>query len=154
MNRWIPPGLRTCRTQLTAVCIWLFLMVPPVWAETSDELVIVSHPSVKLASLSRESLWAMFGMHHQRWPDGQRVKVFVLENKHALHRRFATDLLGTYPYQLERVWQRLVYSGTGRAPHVCKTEEEMKRKVSTTPGAIGYLRRSAMEGGLHVIDIN
>lgn len=96
----------------------------------------------------------MFGMHHQRWPDGQSVKVFVLASENPLHRRFATDLLGTYPYQLDRVWQRLVYSGTGRAPYVCKTEDEMKHKVSATPGAIGYLRRSAMEGGLHVIDIN
>lgn len=126
------------------------LQAPAVFA--TDTPVIITHATVKETSLSRQSLLAVFGMHTQRWRDGQRIKVFVLASDQPLHRKFATEVLGTYPYQLDRIWQRLVYSGTGRAPHICTSEDDMRMKVRNTPGAIGYVG-SVMEEDTHVITV-
>lgn len=136
-----------CSSLLTAL-----LWVIPQLAVAADRPVIISHPSVPAQSLSRDAVLAMFAMHSQRWSDGQRVKVFVLQKDHPIHKAFATDVLGTYPYQLERIWRRLVYSGTGRAPQVCTDETEMRRRVRSTPGAIGYIG-TIEEGDLNVIRV-
>lgn len=114
---------------------------------------VIAHPSVSTQTLSREAALAIFAMHNQRWPDGQRIKVFVLEKGHSTHTAFATNVLGTYPYQLDRIWRRLVYSGTGRAPQICIDEAEMRRKVRSTPGAIGYVG-TLQEEDLNVILID
>lgn len=128
-----------------------FLWLIPAFA-AADNPVIISHPSVYAQSLSRDALLAMFAMRSQRWSDGQPVKVFVLNKDHPTHKAFATEVLGTYPYQLERIWRRLVYSGTGRAPQVCADEAEMRHKVLSTPGAIGYVG-TIEEGDLNVIRV-
>lgn len=142
---WI---MSVLRSPLLTVLLWFM----PLFAVAADKPVIISHPSVSIQSMSRDTVLAMFAMHSQRWSDGQRVKVFVLQKDHPTHKAFATEVLGTYPYQLERIWRRLVYSGTGRAPQVCVDEEEMRRKVLSTPGAIGYVGKIE-EGDLNVIRV-
>jgi hypothetical protein len=44
-----------------------------------------------------------------------------------------------FPYQLRRVWDRQLFSGTGQAPSVVTSQDEMLRRVAATPGAIGYV---------------
>ncbi|KZY30063.1 hypothetical protein A3749_02120 [Oleiphilus sp. HI0078] len=41
--------------------------------------------------------------------------------------------------QLESIWYRQVYTGTGQAPISLESESEMIERVSMTPGAIGYI---------------
>lgn len=143
-----PRILRISRPLFLITLMWFM----PMFAYAEDRPVIISHPSVSTHSLSRDALLAMFAMHSQRWSDGQRIKVFVLQKDHPVHKAFTTEVLGTYPYQLERIWRRLVYSGTGRAPQVCADEEEMQRRVLSTPGAIGYVG-TTKEGDLNVIRV-
>ncbi len=44
-----------------------------------------------------------------------------------------------YSYVLRAAWDRMVFTGTGLAPTVVRSEEEMRRRVRETPGAIGYV---------------
>ena len=78
-------------------------------------------------------------MRLKAWPNGVPVKVFVLPDEDPLHRRFANVVLGLYPYQLRRVWDRQLFSGTGQAPTTVASEAEMIRRVAATPGALGYV---------------
>ncbi len=77
-------------------------------------------------------------MRLKNWPDGTLVKVFVLPDNHDLHSRFANEVLGLYPYQLRRVWDRQIFSGTGQAPITASSEQEILDRIAATPGAIGY----------------
>jgi ABC-type phosphate transport system substrate-binding protein len=47
----------------------------------------------------------------------------------------------------------LVFSGTGQAPDTVSSPEEMLAKVASTPGAIGYLTKSRMDGSVNVLKI-
>jgi hypothetical protein len=47
---------------------------------------------------------------------------------------------------MRSAWDRLVYSGTGQAPLEVSSEEEMRAKIASTPGAIGYLKTVSIDG--------
>lgn len=86
-------------------------------------------------------------MRVRQWPDGRPTRVFVLGDTSELHDRFCREQLGTYPYVLRNAWDRMVYTGTGLAPVLVENEDEMRRRVLATPGAIGYVRRGAAAPG-------
>lgn len=104
-------------------------------------VMIIANPNVSVTSPSQNAVRAMFAMKLLQWPDGQPVRVFVLADDNPLHRAFCKEVLDVYPYQLRQTWDRLVYSGTGQAPTEVGSEQEMLRKVASTPGALGYARK-------------
>ncbi len=65
--------------------------------------------------------------------------MFTLEDSHPLHKKFCKEQLHIFSHQLRRVWNRMVFSGTGLAPYVVKDEKEMLEKISSTPNSIGYI---------------
>lgn len=95
----------------------------------------------------------IFSMQLSQWPDGTPVRVFVLPDDSPLHRAFSKDLLSLYPRQLRRVWDRQLYSGTGQAPETVANQTEMHNRVSSTPGAIGYLSSEMVDDAIHVLTI-
>lgn len=107
-----------------------------------DSRVQVYDAAGKAAGLSNEALREVFFMRLTTWPNGTPIHVLVLPENHPLHIRFAKEVLGVYPFQLRSAWDRLVYSGTGLAPTVVENEEDMRRRLETTPGSIGYIEKN------------
>lgn len=95
----------------------------------------------------------MFSMQLDHWPDGNRVRVFVLPDDSATHRAFSKDKLSRYPRQLRRVWDRQLYSSTGQASETVHSETEMRRRVASTPGAVGYLPSAMIDETVNVLSI-
>lgn len=104
----------------------------------ADDVFVYTHPSVSEAKLSTGQIRAIFSMKQNSWPNGQPIRVYVLDKDNSLHKSFCTSVLGLFPYQLERIWNRLVFSGVAEFPNVVSTEAEMVYKLTTEPGAIGY----------------
>ena len=100
---------------------------------------IVVNNSVPVGTYSLNKIRAIFSMRQRYWSNGERIIVFTLFDKHPLHKSFTKKKLNMFPHQLRRVWDRLVFSGTGQAPTIVETEEEMLGKIAMTPNAIGYL---------------
>ena len=101
----------------------------------------VVNAGVPVSSMSLNDARAAFGMRLLEWPDGQPVRVFVLDDDDPVHKEFVKKVLQIFPYQLRQSWDRLVFSGTGQAPQVVASQAEMLSKVGKTPGAIGYVKR-------------
>jgi hypothetical protein len=99
---------------------------------------LIAHRDAGVESLTRNEARLFFTMRLKNWPNGKLVKVFVLPDDNSLHSRFSNEILGLYPYQLRRVWDRQIFSGTGQAPTTVSSEQEMLERIATTPGAIGY----------------
>jgi hypothetical protein len=102
--------------------------------------VIVS-PSLAEITLDRSLLRAVFTMRVREWPDGTPIRVFVLPDDNPLSDQFYRERLGMYSYVLRRAWDRMVFTGTGFAPTVVRSESEMIELVRSTPGAIGFVRK-------------
>lgn len=113
------------------------LMVMVSNASRAAEVIV--HQAVAERELSVSMIRLVFTMRMLRWPDGTRIRVFVLPDAHSAHRDFAKRSLELYPRQLRRVWDRYRFSGSGYVPVEVATVEEMAERVATTPGAIGYL---------------
>lgn len=122
------------------------------WAEKEYEVVV--HPNVVDRNLSVNTLRAVFGMRMQTWPDGTKIRVFVLPDNASLHQRFSKGTLNIFPYQLRAAWDRLVFSGIGQAPISVVSAEEMRARVASTPGAIGYLWRTNIDDSVVVLQVH
>jgi ABC-type phosphate transport system substrate-binding protein len=114
---------------------------------------IVVNPSIKQQTLTLNTLRAIFSMRMTQWPDGTPIRVFVLGDKNPEHAAFSKQILGVFPHQLRRAWNRQIYSGTGQAPNKVDTTAEMRYQIEKTPGAIGYLPKEQINGHIRTIEI-
>lgn len=111
---------------------------------------VVVHPKVVVERLTRNEARAIFGMKLRQWPDGRGIVVFVLPDDSPTHLDFVKSRLGIFPQQLRYAWDRMVFSGTGQAPVEVDSEEALRARVASTPGAVGYLRRDMVDGSVRV----
>ncbi|HET7831825.1 MAG TPA: hypothetical protein VFK88_02565 [Gallionella sp.] len=125
---------------------WLVLALLSCSPATAVEVIVNSDVAVQ--SITQNTLRAIFTMHMRQWPNGKPIKVFVLPETNMVHASFAKEVLHTFPYQLKRSWDVLVFSGSGQAPTVANSPGEMLQKVSSTPGAIGYLPNDYLIEGI------
>ncbi|WP_299260994.1 hypothetical protein [uncultured Kushneria sp.] len=103
--------------------------------------------------MTRETVRAIFAMRQRTLPNGEAAHVFVLPDKHPLHERFTKEILGVYPHQLRLSWDRLVFSGTGQAPNEVGSIEEMRQRVASTPGGLGYLDKGAVDDSVSAFSV-
>ncbi|MCL7941857.1 hypothetical protein M8009_16320 [Halomonas sp. ATCH28] len=145
------------RLSLLALASVLLLAGLPLAGTTAvaqeTPILLVAHPDVNTRQLKRDTTRAIFAMRQRTWPDGQAVRVFVLDNNHPVHARFAKEQLAVYPHQLQLAWDRMVFSGTGQAPDRVRDQAEMRERVATTPGAVGYLEREYLDDRVQVISM-
>jgi ABC-type phosphate transport system substrate-binding protein len=116
--------------------------------------VLIVNPQNPVSELSRNHLRTIFAMRTPQWPDGTSIQVFVFEDNNPLHIAFCKKNLAMFPYQLRQIWDRQVFSGTGIAPIVVKTEQEMQDRVANTVGAIGYITQEAITSSVKALEIS
>lgn len=101
-------------------------------------VALIAHESVNLDKLNTSTLRAIFSLRKRSWENQTPIKVFVLPDNHPLHKNFCKTVLKIYPYVLRDQWDRVIFSGVGTPPTTVKDIEELRRIVTSTPGAIGY----------------
>jgi hypothetical protein len=122
----------------------MLLLAVAIWAPAhvrAQSVQIIVNPGLEGVPLDRDVLRAIFTMRLRAWPNGPPVHVFVLPDTNPLSDRFYRERLGMYSYVLRAAWDRMVFTGTGLAPTVVRSEEEMRERVRLTPGAIGYVSK-------------
>ncbi|WP_438865517.1 substrate-binding domain-containing protein [Neptunicella sp.] len=110
----------------------------PSISQPSNQVFVGVNPSVSVKQLSIAQLRRIFTMRQNNWPNGDPITVFVLNTNNSYHQYFTKSVLDLFPYQLERLWNKLVYSGQGERPIMVSDMLEMQQRVANTPGAIGY----------------
>jgi len=134
---------------------WLVLVCVSLQSQDAyaNDLTVIANASVSLNTLKLKDLRSTFTMKKRLWPDGRPISVFVLPNKHKTHKIFCRELLKVFPRQLESVWHRLVYSGTGERPILVDSVKEMMEQVASTPGAIGYIQSEIVNEDIKILSI-
>ena len=89
-------------------------------------------------------------MRQITWPNEQAITVYVLSNQHQTHQIFSTKVLRMFAYQLDRIWNKLVYSGLGEGPIKVQSEMEMLERVRQKPGAVGYVLQQSNDVNINV----
>jgi len=141
---------RLKHTHFFIVFVLSLLLSMPTFAAS---LKVIANVSVEDSQLKLKDLRSIYTMKKNLWSNGDRIVVFVLSDDSATHKDFCRQLLKVFPRQLESVWYRLVYSGTGERPVSVNSEEEMIALVANTPGAIGYIRSEGLHEETKIITI-
>lgn len=100
---------------------------------------ILLNESVDTFNIDSTYLNQIFAMQLRKWPNGQAIQVFILPSTSNLHRKFVVDRLKIQAHQLDRIWNRMLFTGTGKAPTVVESEDAMLKMIQITPGAVGYV---------------
>ena len=146
------------------VAFFYFLLVfvtPMLYSESAAAsesaaggLVLIANGENQQSDIYLRTLRGIYSMRMQTWPDGSPLTVFVFGDDSDAHKSFCRSVLGVLPFHLRRNWDRLTFSGSGQAPTMVKGMEEMKMKVATTPGAIGYIREEYIDDSIVVINVS
>ena len=118
---------------------------------------VIAHSSVPLDHMSKQQLRAVFALSKQYWPNSDSIKVAVRKAGDEFHIQFSRQVLGVFPYQLKRNWDRLSFSGMAIPPHYVSNDQEMIDYVRKNPGAIGYLDKPvelSESMGVKVVEIH
>lgn len=110
---------------------------------------VISNVTADTPSLSVTQLRRIYSMRQIHWQNGTPIVVYVLASKDPLHQRFCKEQLRLFPYQLDRIWHKLTFSGYGVAPIEVADQQALIAAVKSTKGAIGYV-----ENLLEVQDVN
>jgi ABC-type phosphate transport system substrate-binding protein len=105
------------------------------------------------SAISRSTLLAIYSMRARKWPNGDKVTVFVFDDRSKTHQKFCAKYLGIPPYHLRRNWRRLVFSGRASEPVKVESMEDMIASVRRTPGAIGYLAQNYIDESVHKLNV-
>ncbi len=124
-----------------------------VFSQSVSALDIIANSSVKANTLTTSQIRRIYSMRQVLWREGFPIIVYVLPSKHKLHQEFSKKILRMFPYQLDRIWNKLTYSGVGVAPIEVDSPQALIDAVMTTPGAIGYAELSDNNHNLHIIKI-
>ena len=135
------------QVSLLVLLMWLGISIS--YAGT----VVIVNPSVKTKEISTQMLGRIYAMQIKNWNDGQPVKVFTFPSNSKFHHQFVITQMKIQPHQLERFWNRLIFTGTDRTPAVVSNTQEMIQKVKQTPGAIGYVSDSDVTSDVKVLVI-
>ena len=138
---------------LGLVVILTFSLMSESHAQQSEIRILVN-PTVEAAELSPGQLRRIFSMRQTNWPDGQPIRVFVLQRESKAHHQLCTQILKLFPYQMDKLWNKLVYSGIGNYPTFVKDESEMLESLRNNPGAIGYSTLTEGTDDLSVISVS
>jgi ABC-type phosphate transport system substrate-binding protein len=147
-------GMRITRADgfLRRVAVAGALLLMPFWV-TAEAQELIANKELPDAAITRNDARLFFTLRLQRWLNDEPVKVFVLPDDHPVHRSFSKSILGLFPYQLRRVWDRQLFSGTGQAPIIVADEAEMIRRVASTPNAIGYVAKRPDDERVRVLEV-
>ncbi|WP_157605914.1 hypothetical protein [Rheinheimera sp. SA_1] len=115
--------------------------------------LVVAHTAVAVDRLSKSQLRSIYLKRQVIWPNGDKIKVYMLPAKSVTHQQFSQADLQMFPYQLEQTWQKLTFSGIGTPPIEVATAAQMLQLIQTTPGAIGYLPHGNEINNAKVIEI-
>ena len=115
---------------------------------------IIAHPNVEADTLSQAMARSIFLMRVTEWNNGTPIVVVSLESSDPLHIDFCKNVLGLFPYQLQQIWDRIIFTGTGQSPHYARSIDELKNLISSTPGAIGYIDRENFDESVRLIYVD
>jgi ABC-type phosphate transport system substrate-binding protein len=133
--------------------ILLGLLGTPTSAHAQDAYKIVVHPDVPVASVTRAELSQLFLKRRTSWGAGKPVRPVDQVDRSPMRRTFSQAVHGKPTESIKSFWQQQIFSGRAVPPPEKGTDDEVLAFVRGTPGAVGYVSRSAAVSGVKVVTV-
>lgn len=134
------------------VAVSVFILIFTTIQSANAGLLFITHPSVKIDSLTKSEIKDIFIGDKIFWPDGREIAFVVLRMMPA-YQMFTVRYARKSPEQYLRYWKKQMFTGKGFMPKSFMEEKDVIKFVSETKGAIGYVPDTAVLNGVKVIKI-
>lgn len=127
----------------------------PAAENTADPVAIIVHPKSPISELSMAELQKIFRGDRVRGPDGQRISVLMLGPGRPERQAVLKQIFKMNESEYSRHFLHAVFAGNIQAaPKELSTPAAMRQYVAATPGSIGYVRASEIDGTVKAVAIN
>jgi len=128
------------------------LLITAGATDAHSQVAVIAHKAVQADTLTQAQLLDYFTGDIKSWSDKTPVVVLDLKGQGEIKDSFY-KLLGLTSSRMKSIWLKKLLLGEGEAPEALKSEEEVVKKVASTPGAIGYVSRSKVNGDVKILRI-
>jgi ABC-type phosphate transport system substrate-binding protein len=147
--------MRTGLTSLAVSVGFCFLFPGTAGAAADNDLAVVTSSTSYLLTLTSNDLRALFLGERSRWPNGSKVVVAVLSSDHP---EFAATLkaicrMSESEYKSYVLQAEFAGKDLGK-PQEMTSPDALKKFVSHTPGAIGFVRASDVDPSVRMLRID
>ncbi|MCU0288915.1 MAG: substrate-binding domain-containing protein [Acidobacteria bacterium] len=142
----------TSKKYKKSIIILMFLAISMM--NFAGEYAVIVNKANPVQELNAKALQKMFQGENTTWPDGNQVKIAAL-NSGDIHVAFVREVLKMTTIQFSIIWKQKIYSGLGTGTDIqfFKNENELKKYIESTPGAIGYLSMNLIDDAVSQVKI-
>lgn len=135
------------RSMLAGLSLLLSGMIGPAIAGA----VVIGHPGLSVSQLNVQQVSDLFLGKASKLPDGTAVKAVDHQDGEPIKEEFYKNVVGKTPSQLKAYWAKIVFTGEGAPPKSYAGDQAVKQQVANTPGTIGYIDDSAVDGSVKIL---
>jgi len=132
-----------------AFLVLLSALVFSFSASAADYIVIANKGNAVAAD--KAAVAKMFTGEMKSWGDGTPVVPADLAEDNPIRSSFSTEVLGKSVANMKAFWAQNVFSGKSLPPKQFANDEDVKKFVSATKGAIGYIKSSSLDDSIRVV---
>ncbi len=123
------------------------------WPEISfSQVAVIAHKSVPVDTIKKSELLDFYTGDIKKWHDGQPVVILDLKPRGDTKKAFY-KFLGKSPSRMKSIWLKMMLSGEGDPPLSMRSEDELLKKVASTPGAIGFVSQRRATGDVKTLSL-
>lgn len=112
--------------------------------------VIIANKSLDKEKLDASTVKAVFLGKKVAWDTGGRVMLAVLRNGPVAD-DFLKASVDMTSSGFNNLWRRLAMTGGGTAPKSFESEEDVRKYVASTPGAVGFVDSASVDATVIVL---
>ena len=106
-----------------------------------SQVAVIANTSVPVDQIEKNELENFYTGDIRKWNNGEPIIVFDLKAKGEVKETFY-NFLGKSTSRMKSIWMKNMLSGEGDPPESIPSEEEVLKKVASTPGAIGFVSQA------------
>jgi len=122
-------------------CLMIAALGPVAFAE---QVAIITHPDYKGSSISQSDLKNIFLGKKKTLPEGDKVTPVDQPEGSAVREEFYSKVVKKKPRKLKSYWAKKIFSGKGTPPKVIGDDSAVLDWVTSHPGTLGYVKKSAV----------
>lgn len=134
----------TLRDETTTMKIFSYILLifctyDTVARESAFDNKVAIISSIDTAPLNAQQIRNLFSLKKKLLPNNLRAELIRLPLDHHASKLLCQNLYQLYPYQIQRQWDRRIFSGKAIAPKQAITESEVVQMVRTRKNSLGYI---------------
>lgn len=131
-----------------AMAGWIACLLPSI---AQSQVVTITHPGVNAQASSPDQVANVFLGKSDALPGAAALRPIDQPEGSEAREQFYKSMANRDQAQVKAYWARMIFTGKGKPPPSAQSDADVKKFVSTNPGAIGYISKGAVDNSVKVL---